>query len=469
MQSEDRESLIAALYQGNSLRQSFHQIAKTWANQVNADRVSVVRLLPSRTVLIATSTNETVDRQARLANLLETFAAAARKQGENIEFTVGHDSARKFHSQPQLDQYVIESGCRRIEAVFVDDESNQPGPIALMVSEWFTATEPILDPTFQHHVQIALRTALNRDAAAWTNLLRRAGEGTFITKAAALGLLVCGIVLALWLIPVRFTIPADGRVVPQLHRRVFAPSAAIVTDIAVHNGQAVKQGQALFTLRSASLDLREEQIHGELLTAKTRLASLAASRSDTRRNDSSAAADRSSISASEESLKTEIAGLEKQLVLIAQQQQELTIVSPIDGTLDRWDLEQSLTLRPVAQGQYLADVYSTSATWVVELDLPDKHAGYVIRQGQSSPAVSFRLQSQPDQIFHATITDIAKSASLDPQGRSIIRLKCEFAPEQPERLAIGATVWADVDCGRRSLGFVWFRGLIEWWELQAWY
>lgn len=467
--NDQRAMVVAEIYRGATLRDAFHNAAKAWARHIDADRVSVLRSRGNQFRLISTSVHPKVDRRSRTSFLLEALAAEAQRHDEAIAFTAGQPSSQPIASQASLQRYIIESGCRRLELEFVERSAGSEGPVAVIVSEWFAASNTSPDPLFRKHVHEAVRGAVDREANAWTALAQRASEAQVRNKMALAGLVLAGSLLALWLIPVRFTLPADGRVVPEVHRRLFAPAEAIVSQVDVHNGQIVKQGDSLFTLRSSALELHDEQLRGELITAKTQLASLGASRSGPKRGAADTGVDALSISADEESLKVQITGLEKQLALIAKQKSELSITSPIDGKVDRWDLEQSLSLRPVAQGQYLADVYSLGDSWTAELDLPDKHAGYLLQDNGVAQGVMFRLQAQPDEVFHGTIVDVANATAIDSQNRSVIRLKCAFTPAQPERLAIGATVWAEVDCGRRSLGFVWFRGLIEWFERQSWY
>jgi hypothetical protein len=341
-------------------------------------------------------------------------------------------------------------------------------PAMIIITEWFQGQGRPIEESFRNHAFDAIRRALSRDEAAWRAMLRNALHRSSSRRFALAISALAFFTVALAFVPVTFNLPVEGRVKPKVHRRIFAPAEAVVTEILVRNGQAINEGEPMFQLRSASLDLREEQLRGDLLTAKTKLASLGASRSTTRPAVSDVASMSLGISSNEESLKAEIAGFEKQLTLIESQKQDLRISSPLRGIVDRWDLDQSLAMRPVAPGQHLVDVYSPDGPWIVELDLPDKHVTYLTTQESSHP-VKFRLKSRPDRIYDAKLTEIAKSTQFDAQSRVILRLKCEFKPKPTEPLAVDATVWADIDCGKRSLGFVWFRGLVEWYERQTWY
>ena len=466
---ERREKTISTFNEGATLKESLFKIATAWASHVNADRVSILRIANSRCELLATSCNESVDRRSRQAILLNAFASEASVHNESIEFTVGQSGRRIAPWQVSLDRYVAESGCRRIESDCIADQDQENQPIAIVVTEWFDALPHANDFSMRDYARLAIRNALRREASTWPFALKRAMHLPRSRKFAFFAILIAGLLLSLWLVPTNFTIPAEGRVVPEVHRRLFAPADAMVTGIYISNGQAVNNGDRLMVLRSASIDLREEELRGDLATARTQLASLGASRLGPKRTTGDITSDSLAISSSEESLKTAIDGLEKQLALIETQQSDLQITSPIAGQVDRWDLEASLTMRPVAQGQYLFDVYSYGGSWVAELEIADKHATYLKSDGNVARSVRFRLQSQPEKFYHATIAKIEESANLDVEGRSVIRVKCLFTPDSPVTVAIGATVWADVDCGKRSVGFVWFRGLIEWWARQSWF
>ena len=466
---ETRERTIAAFNDGATLKESLFKIATAWASHASADRVSILRVARSQCELLVTSCNESVDLRSRQAILLKDFAKQASAHNEPIAFTVGLSAPRNTPWQLALDRYVAESGCRHIESDCIVDHHQTCEPKAIIVTEWFDALPHVTDSSMLEYASLAIHAALLRDAATWPAALHRAKHLLRSRKFATFGSAIAGLLLVLWLVPASFTIPADGRVVPEVHRRLFAPADAVVKGIGVRNGESVEEGDKLVALRSASIDLREEELRGALATARTQLASLGASRLGPKRGIGDAATDSQGVSSSEESLKTEIDGITKQLALVEKQQRDLQILSPIQGQVDRWDLEQALTMRPVAQGQYLLDVYSSSGSWVAELEILDKDATYLNAAHGKNLRVHFHLQSQPGKAYQATIEKISESANLDAEGRSVIRLKCLFTPESPELIEIGATVWANVDCGKRSVGFIWLRGLIEWWERQSWY
>ena len=176
------------------------------------------------------------------------------------------------------------------------------------------------------------------------------------------------------------------------------------------------------------------------------------------------------MAADQQVLKTKIAGLKKQLELVNQQQADLQITSPIDGTVDRWDLQQSLPSKPVRHGEYLVDVAATDQGWTVQLDIPDHESGYVIDRQANQPCdVSMRLRSDPANEFSAKVDSVAKTAMLSDSRKPIVHASASI-PVQHDNDAFrsGATVQAYIHCGKRSLGVVWFRGIVQWARQRGW-
>jgi glycine cleavage system H lipoate-binding protein len=459
---------MLALHQGTTLRESLQAIAAAWARRVNADRVSILRRQGQRAVLVASSTKSVIDRKSHHVVRLESLIDELRKSDEELHFALGKTLSHPSPSYSSLDAYLSHSGCREIESHTVRDRSHPQSWVAVIVTEWFTGDAHSRDDVYRQHVVDATALAIARDRSVWSRWISKIDEDSFRRRCVIAMATVLAFAMALLMWPIRLTIPAEGRMVPATQQRLFAPADALVTQVFVVNGQEVLRGERLVALRSASIELREEQLRGELQTAKTQLSSLLANRSKERRSESGQAVD-STASESEEVLKVQIAGWEKQIALIESQKASLMITSPMAGKVDRWDISQSLPQRPLAQGQYLMDVYSPQDGWIAELDIADKDLVYLESVNQKSLVVRCRLRSQPREVFSARVIDVARSAQTDSTGRSRIRLRCGLEDPAAVPHSVGATVWADIECGKRSMGFVWFRGLIEWWERQTWY
>jgi len=469
----NRDALISQLNEGLALSDSFSSIASAIASQTLVDRVSLLRFKSPRYRLITTSTQPVIDRRARQSRLLERLAATTLENADRFTFTVGAPSEVNQDTIESLDGYLHESGCREIHIEPIRDKQKHHAIAAIVLERFRTASadgpsiDSLLDP-IREPVSQAVRSAIRRDDAPWGLIASRLAAATNRRRAsfAAAGLLM--LILASCWVPATLKIPVEGRVIATRQSRLYAPAEGIVVDVVVNNGQHVRKAQTLVILRSPNLDLQQRNMQGALSTARTRLDSLIANRS---RSGGLASRERESNgSADEQVLKTEIEGLEKQLQLVRAQQDRLTIVSPIDGKVDRWDLQRSLIARPVTHGQYLLDVNSIADGWTVELDLPEENVNYVLDQQRLHPCrCTFRLRSNPTKTHDGMIQEIAEVAHLNPQGKSVIRVTLPIQSDATDNFRTGASVTAQIDCGQRPIGFVWLRGLIQWSRSQTWF
>jgi hypothetical protein len=115
-------------------------------------------------------------------------------------------------------------------------------------------------------------------------------------------------------------------------------------------------------------------------------------------------------------------------------------------------------------------VISNADGWIIELDLPEKNVNYVLDEQRRQPCrFAFRLRSDPTKTHQGTIEHVADVAHLSPQGQSLVRSTSRLESEAAGDFRNGATVIAQIHCGQHPLGFVWLRGLIQWFRTQAWF
>jgi multidrug efflux pump subunit AcrA (membrane-fusion protein) len=457
----DQDKWIGKLYEGLGVRDSFAAIVAAVAPRIAADRVSLMRSRSNQVQWVAASNQATVDRRASQVRLLEL--AVKEIVDSSSKFSV--NSKIDKNVAPSLQTYFDNSGCREIHIEVVPEsdavivlERFQPIPDAESLA---IQLDPIRTP-----VESAIANASQREHADWAQIARGLSDAAKQSNAVyvAAGLFLT--LLASIVIQVPLMIPVDGTVTAVEASRIYAPAEGIVDEVLVDDGDHVRQGAPLVRLRSPQLDLQQRALEGTMLTARSRLDSLQIARTGRRLGEEN----ETNLSADEKVLKSEIDGLEKQLELIQTQQAALLVRSPVDGRVDGWDLRTTLTARPVAVGQLLLTVISESAGWKVQLDVPDRSVGYLLeQQAIEDCAVRFRLRSDATVVHNGAIDSIADSARLDPQGKSIVRATLPFDAEGDAPVREGSTVLAHVNCGNHPVGFVWLRGLIEWWRTWSWF
>jgi hypothetical protein len=113
----------------------------------------------------------------------------------------------------------------------------------------------------------------------------------------------------------------------------------------------------------------------------------------------------------------------------------------------------------------LLEIANPTDPWRLELDLPNRKYGHlaaaVKEHGQPLP-VRFSLASAPGKQFIGTIASIDEATSVNAQQLHVIRIWVDVdASSLGDLKHPGSAVQAKIDCGKRSLGFVW---LHEIWE-----
>ncbi len=124
-------------------------------------------------------------------------------------------------------------------------------------------------------------------------------------------------------------------------------------------------------LRKPELDLELRRVAGEIQTLEKRLAAVQAERLSNDRDKSDNRRQPHQLTADEEEIKQQLAGLAHQREILETQQRDLVVRSPIDGQALTWNLEELLEARPVERGQSLLTVAdstgpgSSSCTWPI--------------------------------------------------------------------------------------------------------
>jgi multidrug efflux pump subunit AcrA (membrane-fusion protein) len=263
--------------------------------------------------------------------------------------------------------------------------------------------------------------------------------------------------------PASFEISAEGRFAPTSRMRAFAPRDSIVKRILVTHGAKVTQGQPLVELRSPELELQIEQVEGELATTRKEITALETARLRATLPNQKEETDVGSVAAKLSALRELTASHERQLQLLAKEASRLVVASPINGEVLSWKPEDYLQDRPVRRGQRLLEIGATDGDWEIELDVPDRRAGHVLTAAKSDQPlqVSYIVKSDPAQRHAGEVKSIATSAQADAEGNPTLRV--DVRPENAAGAAprSGMMVAANIHCGERSLGYVWFH---EAWE-----
>lgn len=460
------DAALQAMHAADGVKSCASVVAEQVRRLMNCDRASVLIRRGSRCRLVGISSTVPIDRRARQVKLLETLAGEAMSRDVPTQAIVGDGHAAAVLRVPMLDRYLDETQARgvRLEPLRPPTRSEDPErPVGVLVIENFTAagTDAWSDraPVLAAHAAQSLRRALDTQNQGWKRLLFPFRSLTSAALWTLFVLLLVAGAVALIVIPADFTVEATGKLMPARRQGIFSPGNAIVTMVHVDDDDTVTPQQPLVTLTDPDLELEWSRLQGELETAAARLDSVAARRKLRLRDPN---IDTSTLSIEEEELKVTIEGLRKQLDVVQHRRDELKVLAPMAGRVARWDLRGVLQSLPVQHGQRLMDLYDPDAPWRLELDIPDDVSGYVrLADSGDSPRVDYVFQTDAAHIYTARLDHLSDATDLNAGGEMTVRGLVDLPPGQITAPRRGATVIAKIHCGRRSLGFVWFREIVE--------
>ena len=481
------------------LSRTCYVLANEGRRLIGCDRLSVAVRRGLRFQIEAISGQESFDRRAPVVRQLQDLIESVARTGEPIWYAgdssmlppqiaepleryIDESQARTVAVLPlrSIDRHELADGSRTREALTAADRQPAsqvdravPANSAVVV-ENFDAAE--LDQPTRHRIELvcrqgalALKNALQYESIPLLSVLRlgqrvvRLFAPQQLPKTAGLLLLIGAILAALALIPADFKISGRGELQPLIRRHVFAPSDGVVQTIGVRHGEHVRAGQVLLELQNSELDFKRSQLLGDLQTTQEELNTVSVSMRAASPLDPHEQAEYNELAAREKELAAKLAGLQAQLEIVRRQTEELVVKSPLQGQVLTWDLQQRLKARPVRRGQVLLTVARVDGPWVVEVDVADEDIEHVLaaRGGGQRPKVELMLASDPGRTFFGTVQKIARRTELNEEGQPIVRVTVAFEREKAGPLRPGASVVPRIHCGRRAIGYVWFRRLWE--------
>ena len=338
------------------LQETAFTVANEGRRLIGCDRVSVLVRRGTRCRLVAVSGVATVNRRANAVRALERLASGMLAAEEPLWHPEKKDRTCSATRTPagHVSRRIARPRTGGLAAASAATRSGG-GPSA---GGWRAGRGTVLQRVGralalerdggERHGALALGHALELNRVPFLGLLRAAGRAGWFPQgrqrvAAVLvsALFVLGAV-ALAGLQTDFGIEARGELQPIGIRDVFAPADGVVGELRVSHGQQVAGGEILAVLRRSELDLEFKRVWGELQTARKRLAAIEAERIQGRREADDQRLRYGQLTAQQEEVREQIAGLESQYAILEQQQAELEVRSPTDGEVLTWNPQQLL-------------------------------------------------------------------------------------------------------------------------------
>ena len=436
------------------------------------DRVSVLWADESGFRLVSATAVHELNSRANACRAIEQLVSEVRQQGASLPWTSADQAVGGVRN------YLEEAGAKRVR---VDPLGPKPGcwdeALAAVVWESFGSEPLTADDSgiteICRHAAMAFANAVTLESQGLSGRLLRWKAFARSHRTRTVVASVVGVLLALTIIPAHLELEAHGQVQPVRRRSVYAPADGVITQVAVSNAAVVAENEPLILMRNSELNLEEQRVRGDIATTTARLAAVRAARVDHDGRGSSSSTT-GQLAADEGELKQSLVSLQRQLDIVNRRIAELTLRSPIAGQVVRWDLIRSLESRPVRQGQLLMQVVDPAGPWEFELRIPDRHVRHVLAArstaGESKELpVRFLFRMSPKHTYSAKLSQVNLATDLDPAGELSTLATVALDSKEIPDLRPGSSVVAKIDCGRHSLGYVWFRELLEFLQTRVFF
>jgi multidrug efflux pump subunit AcrA (membrane-fusion protein) len=481
LRTEQFEDLLARVHGSLDLRAVAYELVNSGRQFIGCDRVSVAIRKGKRFELIAISAIDTINRRSNAVRRLEELAARVAAANETVWYDGEGEKALAPQILEPLQRFADDAHPRIVGLVplTVQLQSNSEAllpPLGVLIVEQFDSE---LDPLARAraaraatHGAAALANALQYESLPTLPLARRRSrplgrpDVRMATKLAVLAAAI--LVAALFLLPADFNVHAEGELQPQQQQHLFAPMDGQVSSLHVQHGDDVSAKDVLLELRSPDVELQRQRIQGEFDTTQQRISAIESSLLQADDADDADISHFNQLAAEQEELTQLLASQREQLALLREQREKLVIASPMDGQVLTWDLEQSLTDRPVQRGQLLLTVANLKGPWMAELSVPDDEIGHVLAaQSEAAPlSAKFQLATNRGVDYEGEIIRVASRTETSEDDRPVVRVTMDVDEKAIGDLRPGATIFADIHCGTRSLAYVLFHDLVE--TVQGW-
>ncbi|MGO9114969.1 MAG: protein kinase domain-containing protein, partial [Thermoguttaceae bacterium] len=297
----------------------------------------------------------------------------------------------------------------------------------------------------------------------------------------ASALVVVAAILFLAFCPAALEIQGKGTLEPVNRKDICAGIEGQIhefgTDIhgkPIEHGSWVKKGQLLLKLRNPALNAEKAEIDGQLIIDGQHVRDIQHELSTS--GPTIKRTDREQLERQLTEAERKLKSLQAQAEIVNARMADLELYSPIDGQIVTWDLNNRLEGRPVQQGQALLRVANPNGDWELDLHMPEDCMDCIVRakrladERNEQLPVEYIMATEPATVLKGTVKEIKNSAAvLEKDDGNVVVIKVAVSKQDINRAnpREGTTVTAKVHCGRRSLGYVWFRDLIGFFPVRV--
>ena len=486
------EQYIKSVHNGLDTKQTAYVIANEGRRVIDCDRVSVVLKKGRRCKVESVSGLDSIERRADQIKRLGSLARTTIKGSAPIWYD-GDDSQLPPQIEAKLQKYVDQSHSKMVAIIPLyrqqrdtteDDNSaekrssKRSKPVGALIVEQLKDAR--VTPDFRkrvdvvaEHAQTAITNSLEHNDILFLPLWKSLGKlfsllrGGRLVKTLVAVAAICATAAFLCLFPYSFSVGAKGKLIPQQQHQIYAQVDGVVEELFISDlgDTVVEQGAVLARLSSNDLAVVIENLTNSIEEVHARLKTSEALRTQ----DALDAYQQTTLQIDIEQARQEIIGLSNELELRTKEAQNLNIIAPTSGVVTNWQAHQNLIRRPVERGQNLMTIIEKDATWMLELELPERRIGHMIEASQvaagngEAARVTFSLVSHPGAEFEGRMmsVDHQVDAHSDEGNTCLIRVSFENEAIDRDLLRMGTRINAKIHCGQRPVGYVMFHEAIE--------
>ena len=400
---EQLEAFTGLVHKALNSRETAYTIANEGRRLIGCDRVTVALRKGSSYRVEAVSGQDTFDKRSNLVRLISKLANTVARTGEDLWFD-GDTSDLAPQVEKAVNDYVDEAHTKQIAVLPLREEETEtdekPGERkkkkrenilgAIIIEQLVDSRQP--DGMLQRidvvrrHSSTALTNAQEHETLFLLPLWRLLGKTRVLVTARNLPktilatIAIVGAIVAMCTVQYDFNVIADGKLLPEVRRHVFAGIDGTVSEVLVDTGDTVAQDDTLVRLRSIDLEQQQLQLDGELKKTNEEISSAIQQRrlANEKHADD---VELEEITGRLAQHKKTAESLLEQRELLQRKEQKLSITSPIAGKVVTWNLQDRLPKsRPVGKEQQLLEIADPTSRWELEIYVPEAKMGHIIEQ-----------------------------------------------------------------------------------------
>ena len=475
------KSLSDALHENLDIRSTAVSLVNLGRNFYSCDRVLLAQRSGRGFKVIAASGAATVNRKSETVAAIESLVAKGFYRNEKPIVLRGSDSAPP-QLENALEKYRSVSGHDFLLLSPLPDKNGNVRFVQVIESAAESDVGEILKRVKIAELQTrsAFSNAAQYQSIPMRGLLGALGGsriGSALSRLfaplAILTLLGLGIA-ALCLIQTDMTVVADGNVVAETEKNIFAAKDGVITKLQVEHGDQVRAGQMLIEMSSNKIESELGRIHGSIETEKKRLSAIEAVKSSIDRGSREGQRELGRLSSQEIESKQQIENLEIELEQLEAEKRRLQLGSPIDGTVVTRQAKSKLLDRPVRRGDALLRLIADDGKWLAEIRVPDSRISHLMNTSSNDTTdesshtwhdkipVTLSVATFPEKKFGGVICDVSNTAETDDTtGQTFIVITVEIVHDDQVAFQPGSSVTAEFNCGQASVGYAWFNEFID--------